>query len=691
MNISAGKEDKRNEKNPQRVVHINSINNLWLLLVFDIIFKERKMNLDSLLKPTAIGRVTVRNRIVFPPIDVQIHDEESGAAAQYIEFLTGLVEDNGVGLIISEFTSVANDRFWAPASRIDKDRFVPGFKRLVASVKAHGAKIFMQLAMLGGRAPSGRCIAPSAIESPLYPRVPEALSKEEIKELVNKWIEASVRAKGIGFDGVEVHGGHSYLIGEFMSPHSNRREDEYGGNFEGRMRFPIDIIRGIKAACGGDYPVGIKFSAFEALPEGITGSMAVDMAEWFDKAGVDYLHVSSSTYMLGGTRYPDVPPLFVPEGPLVEFAYKIKKRVSVPVIAVAGITSPEFAARIIKEEKADLVAVGRAMFADPEWASKLAKGKPHEITPCIRCNMCHKKMIIDRAGSVECTVNPALLRPPLETARTKKRVLVVGAGPAGLETSLIASERGHKVILYEKSTEIGGNIRFGCIPPFKSDLIRLLDYYKKRLEKSSVRCNLGCEVTVEKILGLSPDSVIIATGSEEHLPDIHGLEAEEVIFARDFYADESMQRKGSGRVGILGAGAVGCELAWYLALLGRRVFLIDILPYESLLAEEHPTNRFILLEKLDENDVQLMDGVKEVSIEDNGKNIRFDRDSIEYRIPVDSIILASGYRESGRIAKELREELGNDGSFDIYEIGDCARVRDIHWAVREGYEAGLKV
>jgi 2,4-dienoyl-CoA reductase-like NADH-dependent reductase (Old Yellow Enzyme family)/thioredoxin reductase len=653
--------------------------------------EESAMGLDNLLTPVNIGNLELRNRIVFPPIDVQIHSEDRRVQQRYIDFLTSLAGPGGVGLVISEFTSVANDRFWAPASRIDSNDYIPGFRRMVDEVKKHGARIFLQLAMLGGRAPKGRCIAPSAMESPLYAGIPEELTREEIQWLLMKWLEGAERAKRIGFDGVEVHGGHSYLLGEFMSPHSNLREDDYGGDFEGRMRFPTEIVKGIKAACGQGFPVGVKFSAFEALPDGIRGALAVDIAQRLEKAGADYLHVSSSTYLLGGTPYPDVPPLFVPEGPLVGFAARIKKKVSVPVITVAGIVSPEFADRIVAENRADLVAVGRAMFADPEWASKVSRGLEKEVRPCIRCNMCHKKMIIDRAGEVECTVNPGLLRPPLKPPRRKKKILVVGAGPAGLEAALTADMRGHRVLLFDREDGIGGNVRLGCIPPFKSDLRRLLDHYALRLERSTVDYRPGRPVTAQDVRSHSPDAVVLAAGSEEIVPDIPGMGGETVVQARDFYASLELQAEGKGKTAVIGAGTVGCELAWYLSLLGRTVFLVDVLPYERWLEAEHPTNRFTLLEKLAEHGVSVLDSAAGLALERGGTLLRLQRDGIDYGISVDGVVLAAGYRPSEALSRDIGGGGEEGGAPAVYRVGDCAGVRDIHWAAREGYEAGSVV
>lgn len=648
------------------------------------------MSFENLLSPIKIGSLTIRNRMVFPPIDVALRDPVKAVHPQYVEFLSSLVKNNGVGLVISEFASIANGRFWAPASRFYSDEFIPEFEGFAKQIKSYGARFFMQLALLGGRAPKGRCIAPSAIESPLYPRMPEELSRQEIGDLVQKWIEAAVRAKKTGFDGVEVHGGHSYLIGEFMSPHANQRDDEYGYDFNGRMRFPTEIVKGIKDACGVDFPVGFKFSAFEALEDGIRGPLANDIARRLEKIGVDYLHVSSSTYMLGGTSYPDVPPVYVPEGPLTEFAARIKNGVEVPVITVAGIVSPEFAENVLVEGKSDLIAVGRAMFADTQWASKVSSGRASEVRPCIRCNFCHKKMIIDRAGSVECTVNPGLLRSPIGKASSKRKVVIVGSGPAGLEAALQASERGHDVALYERDSDLGGNLRIGAIPPFKKEHRDLLDYFRQRLKKSSIQFLPEHELNAKQIMEEETDAVVIAIGSNEYVPEIPGIHHAGVSLVRGFLQNGRLRQEGNGRVAVIGAGLVGCEMAWYLSLLGREVYLLDILPYDKWLADEHPTNRLILLENLNEGGVHVLDDAKVMEVS-AGFHMHVVRDNVEYKIGLDDVVVASGFQPNSRLAQEVRQLKGTNPSPEIHEIGDCAEVRDIHWAIREGYEVGTTI
>lgn len=642
------------------------------------------MEFTNLFKPIKIGCVKVKNRIVFPPIDVALHHPEKAVDERYVDFLSRLAA-GGTGMIITEFTAVETEDFWVSASRIDSDSYITDYQYMTEKVHMAGAKIFMQLALLGGRAPTGRAIAPSAIESPLYPRIPEELEKREIKELVEKWIDAAIRAKKAGFDGVEIHGGHTYLIGAFMSPHANRRVDEYGYDFNGRMRFPEQIVRGIKDACGINFPVGFKFSAYEALENGIRGHLAVDIARHLEHAGVDYLHLSSSTYLLAGTRYPDVPPMYCKEGPLVNFAQLIKKKARVPVIVVAGITSPEFAESVISEGKADMVAVGRAMFADAQWSLKAKKCRPEDITPCIRCNVCHKTVVIDRAGSVVCTTNPELSHAPAEPVVVKKKIAVVGAGPAGIKAALTAAKRGHEVVLFEKSKRIGGNMNLAAYPQFKNTLYKYIKYLERRLDESSVVCHLNREVTVEQIEAEEIDTVIAATGSTPVIPDIPGLKDVPIFLPEDVFQEDHQEDEIGMRVAVIGAGRIGCELAWHLSLEGKKVYLIDILDAGKLLSEEHPTNRSILLEGLEESSVTLLDKSTISRVEKD--HLRLVRDGNEISLMIDSITLAAGRRP----ARELADSLSSISHLKVYNIGDSTGVGDIYCSVRDGFQAGRDV
>ena len=643
------------------------------------------MDYSKLLSPIQIGSLTCRNRVAFPPIDVKLaEDEENPINQAYIDFLDRLTKDQGTGLIISEFTAIKAGKLWVPAIRIDDDRYIEDVAKLAEGVHKNDSLFFLQVALLGGRTPFGRHIAPSAIESPYYLEVPEELSLSEIRELRQAWIDAAIRAKKAGCDGVELHGGHTYLLGEFISPHANRRTDEYGGDFKGRMRLPTELVHSIKEELGDDFPVGIKISAYEIGENGITPPLSIDIAEYLEEQGVDYIHVSSSTYGVGGTEYPDVPSIYTDEGPLVPLAAAVKQRVQVPVIAVAGISSPDYAAQVINNDEADIVAVGRAMFADPAWTAKIAAGRPGAVTPCIRCNFCHKKMIIDLAGGVECTVNPGLLDPPVAEAASKKKVIVVGAGPAGLEAALTFDAQGHEVTLYEKENELGGNVRLGCIPEFKKPLRDLLAFYRERLEASSVRFEPGTEITRETAAGFEADHLVLAAGSAEYFPPIPGIEQPAVVTAKDFYRNRDKYSKGTGTVCVIGAGEVGCEIALFCAQTGRDVFCIDILPKDEWMADEHPTNRFTLLEQLDAHGVHTLDSTTVEEIGPEGAAVKCRRRDIEYIIHPELIVSATGYKEPEDLVQKIKENKPENVG-QVHVIGDSAETRDIHGAVHDGY------
>jgi 2,4-dienoyl-CoA reductase-like NADH-dependent reductase (Old Yellow Enzyme family)/thioredoxin reductase len=643
------------------------------------------MDFSKLLSPIKIGSLTCRNKVAFPPIDVKLaEDEENPINQAYVDFLDRLTKDQGTGLIISEFTAIKAGKLWVPAIRIDDDRYIGDVAKLAEGVHKNNSLFFLQIALLGGRTPFGRHIAPSAIESPYYLEVPEELTLSEIHELRQAWIDAAVRAKKAGCDGVELHGGHTYLLGEFISPHANRRTDEYGGDFKGRMRLPTELVHSIKEKLGPDFPVGIKISAYEIGENGITPPLSIDIAEYLEEQGVDYIHVSSSTYGVGGTKYPDVPSIYTDEGPLVPLAAAVKKRVQVPVIAVAGISSPDYAARVINNDEADIVAVGRAMFADPAWTAKVAAGRPGAVTPCIRCNFCHKKMIIDLAGGVECTVNPGLLDPPITKAASKQKIIVVGAGPAGLEAALTFDAQGHDVILYEKESELGGNVRLGCVPQFKKPLRDLLGFYRERLEASGVRFEPDTEITPEKAAVFTADHLVLAAGAKEYLPPIAGIDQPAVVKAKDFYRDRDRYSEGTGAVCVIGAGEVGCEISLFCARAGREVFCIDILPKNEWMADEHPTNRFTLLEQMDAQGVHILDDTTIREIGSGGTEVHCRQKEIEYIIHPELIVAATGYKgPAGPVKNLIEHKPENVGQ--VHVIGDSAETRDIHGAVHDGY------
>jgi len=653
------------------------------------VYQKIPPDFSSLFSPVKIGNLLIKNRIVLAPMDVGMINPDGSLT----ERIVGYYEERakgGVGLIITQFTAVVDDqRMDSPG--VFSDRQIFGLNYLAETVQEYGVRIFLQIAHHGGRAVKSvtglQPVAPSAILSPLYQDAPRELTKKEIEDLIEKFIQAAKRAKTAGFDGVEVHGAHTYLIGQFISPHTNRRKDEYGKDFEGRMRFPAEIVKGIKGECGRDFPVGFKFSAYEHLKDGVNIDLARKIARYMEEVGVDYLHVASSTYELGSYRYLDVSPVYAPSGEVIELARSIKPEVSIPVIGGGGVNDPVFAEDIIRQGKVDLIALGRALLADPNWPLKVEKGEIDEIVPCIRCNRCHKRLFSSK--EVRCTVNPFLgkeRRYKAGKADRAKKIVVVGSGPAGLEAALVLNKKGHKVILYEKKNKLGGNLVLSSIPPFKKDVRRLLNYYLRKIEKSSVELRIEKKANVSTVLEEEPDIVVLATGSKQVIPQIPGLKREFFYTACELLENKDKIDLGE-RIIILGAGLVGCELGWYLSLREKKVKIFDVLSLDEILQDEHSTNRFYLLYNLKEQNVPILGSRKILKLEDR-KAIFERNDEKKEDYPFDSLIICVGFKPRDDLLSELKKS-----SFkgEIYTVGDCVEPRNFYYAIHEGAKLGEKI
>jgi len=655
-----------------------------------IICRRLSPDFSALFSPVKIGHLSIKNRVVLAPMDVGMINPDGSLTERVVNYYEERAK-GGVGLIITQFTSVVDDqRMDSPG--VFSGRQVFGLNYLAESVKEYGTRIFLQIAHHGGRAEKSitglKPVAPSAVSSPLYKETPRQLSIEEIEDLIEKFIQAAKRAKIAGFDGVEVHGAHTYLIGQFISPHTNRREDKYGGDFEGRMRFPAEIVRGIKKECGQNFVAGFKFSAYEHLENGIDINLAKKIAIYMQKVGVDYLHVASTTYELGGWRYLDVSPLYAPPGEVVELARSIKAEVSIPVMAGGGINDPQLAEEILNQKKVDLVVLGRALIADPRWAKKVEKGEIEEILPCIRCNRCHKRLFSGQ--EVRCTVNPSLGRErkyQINSAKRLKKIVVVGGGPAGLEAALTLNRRGHRVILYEKEDKLGGNLVISSIPPFKKDVRRLLAYYLRKIEKSGVEVRPGKPVDVLTLRQENPDAIVMATGARHIIPEIPGLKKGVFHTASEVLKKHDEIEMGE-KVIILGAGLVGCEVAWYLSSLGKKVKVFEVLDLDSILTDEHSTNRFYLLYNLKMLNVEILAERKIVEVENKKAVFQKIKEGKEEVYSFDLLVMATGFRPRDELVEELKTR-GYRG--EIYCIGDCAEPRNLYHAIQEGAKVGRDI
>jgi 2,4-dienoyl-CoA reductase-like NADH-dependent reductase (Old Yellow Enzyme family)/thioredoxin reductase len=646
----------------------------------------RDRDFKNLLSPIKIGNVELKNRIVMAPMSAPAFAAFDGSPTDYYINLLESRARGGVGLIVTGETVVSEDQRMISLAFYSR-RMVPGFARLTEAIKCHGTRIFLQIAHPGGvslTTMTGRQpVAPTAMKSPRYTDLPRALTTDEVRDLVEHYVQTAYWAMEAGFDGVEMHAAHGFdLIGQFLSPSTNQRRDEYGGTFEGRMKFAEEIVRGIKRLCGPNFPVGLKYNGYEAVEDGIRLPLAKRIGQYMERVGVDYLHVASMTYGLDGYEFPSLSPLYSKSGALIELAREIKKNLkSIPVVGTGGINSPEHAERILDTREVDLLALGRALFADPRWVAKIRRTQVPAVRPCIRCNVCHQRLF--RNQLIKCTVNPFLTwegeQESVKQARDIKSVAVVGGGPAGIQAALVASQRGHRVTLYERNARLGGNLIPGSVPDFKADLRMLLDYYTEAVSKSDIEVKSGVEASPNMIVAGGFDAVILALGAEHLIPEVNGIKSASVLTATEAYDPEHRQDIGDQLV-ILGAGHVGCELAWHMRLLRKSVTLVDIVAVDDILADEHHTNRVTLLRNLEIQGVQIL-GERTLREVGEGTVVFEYRNGKLESYRVDNLIVAVGFRSRKGFGEALSHHMPDR---ELYEIGDCATPGRLFEAIHSG-------
>jgi len=630
----------------------------------------------KLFEPIAIRGMTLKNRVIMPPMQVSLGFRSARAQAYFAERARG-----GVAAIITPATSVDSfifDDAWGRAG--GAARFINGAGLLVKAVHGAGAKVGIQL-WHGNYLPQGIGMADTRGQpvAPSPTKGMRELTVDEIHSIVLRFALAAVGAKLAGFDFVELHGAHGYLLSQFFSPAFNHRTDEYGGSFAGRTRFGLECISTTRAAVGEDYPIFFRVGAWEDMAEGIKTDEAVQFASELEKAGADVIDVS-----VGHLEEPGLEVSPGPDKPMGTFAHlaeAVKKKVKIPVAAVGRINTTEAAEGILAEGKADLVAVGRQLIADPLWPNKVAGGHIEDIVPCISCNVCLDTAF--SAGELKCSVNASLGKEAeyaLRPAEKKKKIVVIGGGPAGMEAARTAALRGHKVVLVDKQKELGGQLLLASVAPHKEVISSLNKYMAGQLKKAGVQVLLGQEATVKSIKAMNPEVVVLAAGSIPSVPDIPGSRRDNVVLASDVLAG---RKQVGNRVVVIGGELVGCETADFLAQKGKTVTVMR--RGAEMAAAMNRQARENLLARLRRNKVTMLTGVRYEEITDRGLAIT-DKERRRQNIEADTVVLATGAVPSTELAAELKHQ-----NVTVLPIGDCVRPGKIVDAIGDGARVGREV
>lgn len=632
----------------------------------------------KLLQPIKVKNMLVKNRTVMPGMGTLFGNFDNTVSDRMKGYIKARAK-GGTGLIIVEYTAVnPGGRAAVMQLGIWDDRFIKGLKELTDIPHTYGAKIGIQLHHAGRGTTTAKCgrqpVAPSAVVG-ASGEIPRELTVVEIKDLIDDFARAAVRTKKAGFDCVEIHGAHGYLISQFMSPVSNLRVDEYGGSFEGRLKFPVEVIKSVRRAVGEDYPVFFRISAEDMVKGGRTIKDTVKEAPILVAAGVDVLDVSIG--MLESANW-----IITPGAP--EFGFnadnteEVKKVVDVPVIAVGKIHSPEIAEKIIAEGKADMVALGRALIVDPEFVNKVADGNWQDVRRCIHClNGCYSE-------PVNCTQNPDLGHEweyKYTPTGLEKNVVVIGGGPGGLEAAVTAAKRGHKVALFDKDICLGGQIKSASKPPHKEDFNNVIEYRKRQAMGLGVNLIINKEINVDDLKKMDVDVIILATGAKPIIPPIKGLKSAKVVNFDDVLQDRVVLGE---NIAVVGGGSVGAETADYLVDLGKKVTVIEML--DSIAADVPFGVRVVLMKELSEK-ANLMTNtvVKEIS---GDKLILEDRDGEKELVGMDQIVMAIGSKSNNKIYDDIREQMPD---IELYMLGDACKVRKIIHAIAEGNRIGRLV
>jgi len=658
------------------------------------------MEYEKLFTPVKIGAITIRNRFAMAPMGpLGLADAQGGFNQRGIDYYTARAK-GGAGLIITGVTfsdckvetqSMPN----CPNSTYNPVHFIRTAREMTERVHAYGSKIFLQMSGGFGRVtiPTNLGefppVAPSEIPHRWLDKTCRPLTIDEIHSIVKSFGDGAYNAKRSGFDGVEIHAVHEgYLLDQFAISMFNQRTDEYGGSLENRLRFAREVVEEIKLRCGQKFPVVLRFSVKSMIKDWREGALpgeefeekgrdieeGIEAAKLLVSYGYDALDTDVGTYDAWWWSHP---PMYQKKGLYRPYCKMVKEAVNVPVLCAGRMDDPQMALEAIENGSCDIIGLGRPLLADPDYVNKLRSGRKELIRPCISCQEgCMGR--VQEYSMINCAVNPQTARErytAYNPVLKPKTVMIIGGGVAGCEAARVLAIRGHKPVLYEKGTRLGGNLISGGVPDFKNDDLELAKWYENQLKELQVPVYYQKTISKADVLTAKADAIIVATGS---VPKRFSLGDDQNVYT----AEQVLKKKtdAGDTVVIIGGGLVGCETALWLAKQGKRVTIVEAL--DSIMAVNGPlchANKDMLERLIPYYGVRVLTNAKASEYRNGCLMVKSDQS--EEKIACDSVILAVGYKENDRLYQDLKFDVP-----ELYLLGDARRVSNIMYGIWDAFE-----